>query len=278
MDGVPTDTTSSGSSDATTAVASSPVQPYKSLYLSNSSTEEEQQTRYFPGFCTPRSHSDTEDNGTTGNKERGVYTNTFDDDSSDSSSDSESEGGVVPITRAWKTPRGSFSTGRRRPAARGGFFASVHDQIRDVEDTSDSEYSYTPGGTSTASGSGAFGARSKSGSYTNLYSGLSRGAVTKGTGTNTNASGLGGGGTQQRRLHLLQTQLLNHQQLQIQRNWLRGSASAGTTTPRVDSSAGAGGAGARRGRARKDVGAVLAEAASRAQLSVMMRDLGQLEM
>lgn len=227
--------------------------------LLNYSSSASAQAKYFPGFCTPRSHSDTEDN----NNE------VENDDDSDSDSDSDSE----------SRPR------RRRPAPRHRqtrrFFSSLHDQIRDSEENSENESAgltqSPPIFVRPSSHNNLF-------SYQKLHSGpgiLSpprRHAVQKGTSEHESHK------FQQRRLQMLQIQLLKQQQIQMQQLWLNGHGQQRRTPtpaespplqalPAAQTSENSVSSGGQVQHAR-----LLEEAAKRAQLGVMLRDLDQLEM
>lgn len=280
----------------------------------SASTSEPPQARYFPGFCTPRGsagQSDSEAPSTSDllsklpahlSPRHSSSSSSSDDDDDDS--DSEHEIFIKPST----------STSTAPPPKRRAFFASLHDQIRDSEDAvseedsaaydddeDDDDLPVTPAA-GTATSQPVFVRPS---SYSNLhhhhhshhshshhalqaYSHSHKlGLLTppsharrvhKSTELGMPAAAVVSSASQQRRLQMLQIQLLQQQQLQLQQRCMLKKPVVGSRPPVGQQQAQAQTQTQEQtAQEQQQQQKVLAEAAKRAQLGVMLRDM-QLEL
>lgn len=105
------------------------------------------QARYFPGFCTPHAHSDNEDDSCPKPKSHIIDMSDEDeDDDSSDSSDSDSDGihnntlyaHTKSISKSLRrNSKSSRKSKSQRKSKSHSFFSSLHDQIRDCEESSD---------------------------------------------------------------------------------------------------------------------------------------------
>lgn len=258
--------------------------------------------RYFPGFCTPRVGSDNESSS----------------DESDSEDDEHLQPGFANSRRQRRHSSGRHSSSRsgsRKNSSQRSFFRSLHDQIRESESqSSTSTWNNNTGGDSSAE-EGEISIRTPQSPPLSMrphYSYNSKSSASSGFLSPPHSkSGIHKAPSNeheafkhhQRRVQLLQVQLLKQQQLQLQQVWLQrassskpsstttsagisggrpllgglGVVASAPTTPPVLMAKGSMGPHMDTTHAQQHQ-RLLAEAAERAQLGVMLRELHQLEM
>lgn len=250
--------------------------------------------RYFPGFCTPRVASDNESSSDDSDSEDEHLSARF----ATSRRQRRHSSGRHSNSRSRKNNSSSSSSQQR------SFFRSLHDQIRESEGQSSTTTSYNGGDSSAEEGeirtpqSPPLSMRPHY-AYKSSTSGFlspphSKSGIHKAPSNEHEAFK-----HHQRRVQLLQVQLLKQQQIQLQQVWLQrassnnntksavgggrpllgglGVVASAPTTPPVLSVRGSTGPHKDTTHAQQHQ-RLLAEAAERAQLGVMLRDLHQLEM